>query len=92
MDHTLWFIYLFLDGHLGCLQHSTTVKNAMHLGAHMSVQDSAFGSSGRVLRGGLAASYGYSVFNTVTSRHAIFRGNCPTLHSHRPCTREGSSS
>ena len=57
-------LFSSIDGHLGCFNILATVNNAaMNIEVHVSFQIIVFVFFGKILKSGIAKSYGSSIFN-----------------------------
>ena len=72
------------DGHLGCFHVLAIVSSAdMNLGVHVSFQVRVFFFSGNISRGGIAGSYGNSIFNFLRTIHIVLHSGFTSLYSHQ---------
>ena len=72
-----------IGGHLSCLHILALGSNAaVDSGMQLSLQDPVFISSGSILRGGAAGSYGHSIVNILRNLHVLPHSGCTDLHSH----------
>ena len=83
--HHYFFVCSSDDGHLGRFHVLAIVNSAaMNNGIHVSF--SILVSSGYMLRGGIAGSYG-AFIPCFWRNHTIFHSGCINLHSHQQCKR-----
>ena len=83
-----FFIYLSVDGHLGCFYGLAIVNSAaVNIGVHVSF--SVLVSSGYMPSSGIAGSYGGFILSFLRNIHTIFHSGCINYIPYRQC-REGS--
>ena len=65
-----FFIYSFVDGHLGCFYVLAIVNSAaVNIGVHVSF--SVLISSGHIPRSGIAGSYSSSISSLLRTLHTV---------------------
>ena len=66
----IFFIHFSANGHLGCF-HVLAILNSTALNIRVHVFLGAMFFSGNMSRGGIAGSYGCSIFSFLSNLHAV---------------------
>ena len=78
-----FFIHSSVDGHLGCF-HVLAIVNSAAMNNGMHVSFSVLVSSGYMLSGKIAGSYGGFIFSFFFwNLHTILNSGCISLHSQK---------
>lgn len=76
----LLLIHSSISVYLGCFNGSA-ISNRAAMGVPISLQDSAFSSSGYICGSGIAESYGNSILNFFWNCRTVFHCGSTILHS-----------
>ena len=83
-----FFIYSYIDGHLGCFYILAIVNNAaVNIRVHILFQSSAFIFFGWIPRSRTIGWYGNSIFNFWRNLPTVFCSGCISFHSYQQCMR-----